>query len=288
MFEARYENEYGLLRFSGGGGSCFRTLQIDGLGLPELECNVTGYAGQPGQVLISSKDSARVITLSGDVTAPEGLRQELSRMMRILYHPGRLTISSGSRSRAINCRCTAANETERQGLGIAVLVLQFTCDNPYFTDETPRRVNLFYRRDMVQSTFALPCVFTERVHRLTVINAGDVRAEPVFTVYNDFQASETAFLSLDYGLEIMNHTTGRKIALLRETLPGEVITIDLPNRRITSDIAGDITYSISQDTFLSDFYLETGANDVETVNYSPGENIGVVMRYDNQYAEAMI
>ena len=288
MFEARYENERGLIRFSGGSGSIFRTLKIAGLGPPAKEFNVTGYAGQPGQTLISEKDLARTITLSGDVTVPDVIHQELSRMMRILYFPGKLTIASGNRKRSINCRCTTFDEPERHGRNIASLVLQFTCDHPYFTDEEPRTVNLFHRKDLIQSSFTLPCVFTERIHRQEVDNAGDFRAEPVITIYNEYQPAGISLLSLDYGVEIINHTTGQKILLERETVPGEVVIIDIPKRRITSNLAGDITASISQDTFLSDFWLETGRNDVESINYSLGENICVVMQYDNQYIEAVI
>ena len=288
MFAARYENELGMIQFSGGGDSIFRTFKVVGLGPPSKESNVTGYAGQPGQFLLSEKDLPRTITLSGDVTAPAMVHQELSRMIRILYHPGRLTIASGSRIRSINCRCTAFDDPEYHGRNIASLVLQFTCDNPYFTDEKLRRVDLFYRKDLVQSSFTLPCIFTERIHRLEVINAGDVQSEPIIKVYNDYQKSGVSLFSKDYGVEIINHTKGQKILLEREIISGETITIDIPNRRITSDVAGDITASISLNSFLSDFWLAVGKNDIEVVNYSTGENIGVVMTYDNQYIEAVI
>ena len=109
------------------------------------------------------------------------------------------------------------------------------------------------------------------------------RTEPVFTVYN----SGVSTFAESYGIEIENHTTGQSLLIERHTQSGEAITIDIPARKITSSIAGDITASISQDTYLSDFWLAEGANDIEAVNYNAGEDISVVMEYDNKYIEAV-
>lgn len=283
MFEARFENEYGLIRFGGGSGPVFRTKEFAGLGPPKKEFKVAGYAGQPGQELISEKDLARVITLSGDVIPRGSMQQELARMIKILYHPGRLTILSGSRKRSIRCRCTDFDDPERRGGKISGTVIQFTCDNPYFTDDKRRRVDLFQRKNLIKTTFTLPCAFSSRVNRLNVINSGDVQTEPVFTVYN----SGVSTFAESYGIEIENHTTGQSLLIERHTQSGEAITIDIPARKITSSIAGDITASISQDTYLSDFWLAEGANDIEAVNYNAGEDISVVMEYDNKYIEAV-
>ena len=284
MFEARFENKYGLIRFGGGSGPVFRTKEFAGLGPPKKEFKVAGYAGQPGQELISEKDLARVITLSGDVIPRGSMQRELARMIKILYHPGKLTILSGSRKRSIRCRCTDFDDPERRGKKNAGTVIQFTCDNPYFTDDERRRVDLFQRKNLIQTTFTLPCAFSSRVNRLNVINSGDVQTEPVFTIYNSGTASA---LAESYGIEIENHTTGQSLLIERHTQSGEVITIDIPARKITSSIAGDITASISQDTYLSDFWLSEGANDIEAVNYNAGEDISVVMEYDNKYIEAV-
>lgn len=284
MFEARFENEYGLIRFGGASGPVFRTIEISGLGPPKKEFNVTGYVNQPGQELISEKDTARTITLAGDIISPGTLQQEASRMIKILYHPGRFTILSGNRKRSIGCRCTDFDDLERHGKDIASMVIQFTCDNPYFTDETRQSVELFQRKNLIKTQFTLPCMFSSRTNRLDIINSGDVRAEPVFTIYNS--GNVQAFAE-SYGIELANHTTGQSILIERHTTNGEVITVDIPNRKITSSIEGDITSSISQDTYLSNFWLEEGANDVEAVNYNAGEDISVVMTYDNQYIEAV-
>lgn len=287
MLAISFENDFGRLWLSGSGGLPLRLLAAEGLGLGGKECNVTSYAGQSGQVLLSEKDAARVITLSFDVSAVGGhLREELSRMMRILYHAGRLTVVSGNRRRVIGCRCTAFEEPERHGRELAALVVQFTCDMPYFTDEVPQSVNLFLRSDKVRSSFTLPCVFTERTNRLLVTNRGDVCAEPVFMVHHAAQ-DEASALDEAIGLELINHTTGQRILVEHGTVPDETVTIDIAERQITSDIDGDITHTLSQDSYLSDFWLDVGVNDVEAVNYNTAARIGVVMRYDNRYVEAI-
>ena len=87
---------------------------------------------------------------------------------------------------------------------------------------------------------------------------------------------------------MINHTTGQQLVLERAAAAGEVVTIDIPNRQIVSSLDGDVTSVISQDTYLSDFWLDVGVNDVEAVSYATGERIGVVMTYYNQYVEAIL
>ena len=286
MVHIEFENELGRLFFTGGGDALLKTVQVAGLGPPDREFQVTGYSGQAGQHLISQKDMARIITISGDLAAPGRLQQELSAMMRILYHPGRLLISSGNRRRCISCRLTSFDEPERHGRGMASFVLQFTCDNPYFTDEREQSVQLFYRRDLVSGRFTLPCVFTECVTRRNVVNRGDVKAEPVITLYNSY-SEDAAVFSLRSGIHMMNHSTGQALVFLHTTVPGEIVTIDIPKRQIISSRSGDITGTLAEDSFLSDFWLETGVNDVEVINYTD-DDIRVLLTYNNQYIEAVL
>lgn len=288
MFEMTFENNFGRICLSGGRGTSFRVTEVEGLGLVAREFNVTNYANQPGQVLISQRDVARTITVSGDVCAQAGLKKTLSDMMRILYYPGKLSIFTDIGKRVIDCRCKTVTEPKYRSREVASLVLQFVCDRPYFTDEADKQESLFYKQNLIRSSFTLPCPFTERVHRKQVVNRGDVAAEPVITVFNDVAVSDVGVMSLDFGLEVVNHTTEQSVLLEYETVPGETVTIDIPNRNITSSIAGDITNRISKNSFLSDFILAPGANDLEVMNYSLGQKISVLVTYQNQYVEAVI
>lgn len=288
MFEMSFENQMGKLRLSGGQGTSFRITAVEGLGLMPREFNVKDFSTQAGQVLISKRDVARTITVSGDVYAKKGLKKTLSQMMKVLYHPGKLSVSAGGKKRMIACRCTTVTEPKYRSRELASLVLQFVCDMPYFTDEKGKTVSLFHRKNLIRSSFTLPCIFTEKVCRKQIINAGDVDTEPVITVFNDVVSSDIAVMSLDFGLEVINHTTGQKILLAYETQPGETVTIDIPGRQILSNMQGDITDVISKNSFLSDFVLVPGLNDVEVINYSVDQKIGVLIFYQNRYVEAVV
>ncbi len=282
-----FENDLGELALHAGPypGTGIFVKYIQGLGFVATEDNVVSYANQPGQVLVSQKEPARVITLSCDVVGRENTAELFRRMIRILRKEGKLTACSGSVRRAIRCRCTHIDEPERRSKSIFSTVLQFTCDSPYFMDTASQEVTLFERRDLVQGSFTLPCVFTERVHRCIVYNQGDFRAEPVLRLYNA-KTEKTTGESAD--IVFLNHTTGQKIVLKHLMGTDETVTVDIPNRKVESSTGVNLLSSLSQDSYLSDFWLEQGVNDLEIINYNIGTNISVLLCYDNQYAEAVM
>ena len=74
----------------------------------------------------------------------------------------------------------------------------------------------------------------------------------------------------------------------------ETVTIDIPNRTITSDQPSDenqngnlINY-ISDDTFLSAFQLSLGTNHIKAVDHNQSANFDVVCEYSNKYIEAVV
>ncbi len=72
-------------------------------------------------------------------------------------------------------------------------------------------------------------------------------------------------------ITVENHTTGKKIVLNHDFQPGEVITIDIPKRSVTSSISGNILNSISNDTVLGDFYFEVGNNRISAKSLNASE-----------------
>ena len=256
---------------------------VSGLGLPKRDCAVIGYAGQPGQELLSCRDVGRVITLSFDLAA--GAVEELSRVLGILYEPGVLTLENGARKRRISCRTEAVEEPEKRGPGLYSLVAQFVCDKPYFTDEAPVRAPLFYRRDLIESGFLLPCVFTERQDSCVLKNLGDVAAEPVFTVANVGKEEST---SEKQGILLKNGRTAKTLHLDYATAPGETLLVDVPGRQIVSSLWGDVTDCLSPDSYLSDFVLLPGENPLLAESLRPGEALSVSLAYDNLYTEAVM
>lgn len=287
LFHMTFENAYGSIEFGGGDAPVYRTTEVTGLGPPQKEFNVVSYAGQAGQETIAEKDLPRVITLGGDLCRTEGVQEELSRMARVLYHPGELKIHSGSKKRKIACRCTAFDDPERRGPNVARFVVQFTADNPFFTDFEPREIPVFQRELLLEGSFTLPCMFSKRTSRQNIFNMGDVKTEPIFTIYSLDSDAETSAIDGETGIVVTNHTTGQHIQLECSTTPGEVITIDIPNRRVESSKNPDIITTLTGDSFLSNFWLAEGGNDVEVISYNTGETISVICRYDNQYVEAV-
>ena len=129
-------------------------------------------------------------------------------------------------------------------------------------------------------------IATKRINASEITIQGDVSIYPVIRIQNN--SGGTTELLTDYGLEIVNNTTGCRIFLDYKTDPGEVVTIDLPNRRVVSSKNGNIAQHLSDDTILEDFVLELGTNEIEAINYNTNEDISVVMEYSNQYAMVVI
>ena len=143
------------------------------------------------------------------------------------------------------------------------------------------RINLFYRKDLVESSFILPCLFTERENKCNVVNRGDVPAEPIITICG-ISAPQG-----DGGIAVINHTTGKRLELETSVAFGEIITIDIPNRTVTSSISGNIISVLSLDSYLADFCLVEGKNLLEAESYDTEQRISVVVSYENQYIESL-
>lgn len=284
-------NKYGRLEIGGGAHPSARLLQIKGIGIPAKEPEAIVFAGQPGQVYQSIRDMPRTITMQFEFF---GGPQQLEQINRMIYEELEIRISCGAYRRKIKGICINPEEIE----GIIYhswyrLVLQLVCNNPYFNDFNDTRVVISRRKDLFPNLLeddvwkiALPAAATERIQKTDIVNYGLINIYPVITVYNN-PASEAAVLS-EGGLEIYNETTGKRIALNYELSTGEELTVDLPARRIISNLSGVITNCISDDTVLSDFYLVPGENTVSVTNYNTASEIAAVLRYNNYYASAVI
>lgn len=286
-----YENQWGTIHFCGkrktaDSGVYLKT--ITGLGLPEVEYQTESYVKIPGQRVVQKRDLERVITLSVDVCSEKQMMKIIRNLSCIMYHPGMLTVLSGTIQRKISCRLGRMEEPVRQGRQITSVVLQLICDKPYFTDPSPCKTELYSRRDLICHEFTLPCVFTERTTRTNVINDGDVNVEPILTFYNVGTHAGSEVQTEHFGVEVVNHTTGKILKLNCNTEPSEVIEVDIPNRKITSNYRGNLITMLASESFLSDFLLITGCNDIEIINHNITEEIQVLLSYERQYVEAVI
>lgn len=284
MIHISYENEYGKIDMGGGNHQHINIREITGLALPDKSYNTVTYAGTDGQETISETVMPRIITISGDISG--NLQHVIAKTAALLNFPGTLSIQSLAKRRRISCRCTSFDISERrQGNLYQPFVFQFTADDPYFLDFENRTISVFQRVDQITPSFICPLIFTRRDNEADIINMGNCNTEPVLYIYNNAKAVSAN--TNEYGIEIVNQTTGASINLLYHTEDNEVITIDIPHRKITSNTKGNIINYISDDTFLSDFTLIPGTNHVKAVNYNTNENIEVICEYSSRYIEAV-
>ncbi|MBE7048676.1 MAG: hypothetical protein E7393_04830 [Ruminococcaceae bacterium] len=280
-----YENDWGSLQLYGGGG-VWNVTECVGLELPNKVFQVVQYAEMPGQVTMQERAEARVVTLRGDCC---GGRQALSEGMRILNQKGRLWIQGQGIFRQIEAYCSLFEIQKHHGEYVE-FIMQFTCDDPYFGAEEPVRMAMYGRRDLVEGSFKMPCLFTSRLTTATIYNNGDVKAEPIFTIYCKSVGSGGD----TQGICIENTTTGAKFMLDYTMVEGETITVDIPNRQIYSDLKttdnneGNLIEYISKDTYLSDLALVVGENQFTTSNYNVGSDIIIVCELKEKYLEAVM
>lgn len=283
-----FENDLGKIEMGGGSHPKVNLREITGLSLPEKNYNVVTYAGQNGQETISETAAARTITIGGDICGH--LQKETTRMARILNRPGTLFIHSVNKHRRIPCRCTAFDINEKQGHIIQCFAMQFTADDPAFLDDQNKTIAVFQRVDQIKGSFIFPFVFTIRNNEADIVNMGDCETEPVFTV----TSSGATVSGDDYGFEISNETTGSKIFLKYRLSANETVTIDIPNRTITSDQPseenqnGNLINFISDDTFLSSFQFVLGTNHIKAVDHNQSVKFDVLCEYTNKYIEAVV
>lgn len=277
-----YENKYGILSM-GNKSDRWRITGIKGLNLTGKTYNMVRYGTFGGQETIYSSYDARIITISGDVYS-ENLSEELSRALRIFNEPGTLSVISKHKQRLIKCNQITFNEVSRRGCFIE-FTLQFICDNPYFNDLFPTVTGVFGRIGLIKGSFTLPCSFSTRNNNKYILNSGDSTSEPIFNIYIKSQDGENTDENIGY--KITNLTTNQMIWLKYEGCEGEVITINIPERKIESSINGNIIINISDDTFLNDFQLAKGENFINVLNYNTSETVNVECIHDNFYIEAV-
>jgi len=261
-------------------------LEITGLGYPNKTASTVTYAGQDGQSFTGEVMTARTITISANICNDGNLQNTISNACRILNHLVTLRIESGLMRRQISCRCNAFTCDPPNG-AYQHIVLQLIADKPAFEDYDSTEINIFRRVDLISTPFILPMEFTHRYTDAHIYNSGDNRAEPIFYISNS-PVDGIALLDDEIGILITNETTGQHIKLDTTTQDGEIITVDIPHRKITSSTRGNIINTMSLDTFLDDFWLDIGDNRIVVTNYNTTEQISVVCTYKNQYIEAVV
>lgn len=283
------QNDFGKFEIGGGRDKKARLITIEGIGIPAKDDTTIVFEGQAGKTVTGSRDLERVITMSLDFSGDEC---EVEKLYRIIHKPVEILFFLGNRRRMIRGRCTTA--TDITGIiyhRLQSAVLQFVCYNPYFLDFNKTVKAISANEDQFPNTnmdgkwyVELPAKATLRSSKASIYNYGDVEIYPLITLQNN-KTIDT--LSDNSSITLSNLTTGKDVILEYQMSAGENVIIDLENRAITSDINGSIVSCISDDTVLSDFYLEVGKNDI-VIEAGSAENIFAVAHYFNQYVSVVI
>lgn len=275
-----YKNKYGTIRMNGGGhDNAWRIYEISGIGFPQKNFTYNTYAGIHGQELDSVSIASRIITISGDISERSQKVLSMASIMRILNEDGELRIQTGGKIRRAKVR-TLSFEPEQRKSMYKKFVLQLEADNPFFFGSAPRKYAVFSRSALLTSPFMLPTAFSRRNMEADVINRGDVEAEPEIIISKPISSD---VVEGDM-VVLKNASTGSVLCLEHTVQPGEIITINISNRTIESNISGNIIIKISLDTVLRSFVLQPGKNSI--VCDSSDISLLVSCEYEELYLEA--
>lgn len=284
-------NEFGTINF--GYKYNYKIREISGLEAVNKTFNVITYSEENGQETQSFVTGSRAITIAGTIRAGNGfLLEDLKRqMLRITHHiPCTLEVHTHRVSRKIKVNQIIYEPRETFGNMFSYFTMQFICDNPWFNDLYPTVVDMSEYIDLIKPTaggFAeLPAVWSTRgTSNLKIINAGDEISRPVIRMFAIKSLLDTP--EGDTHITLKNDSTKQFITLNNyKPVAGETISIDTYERTIISSINGRIDKWLSDDSFLSDFWLKLGDNIVSIENTNTDINLATQLEYENNYAEA--
>lgn len=278
------KGENGNFEIGGGAHANARLLDIQGIGLPPKEVTAATFAGQNGQSVTSVRDSVRTITVSFDFYVNPRMMQKL---YGILYAPVEMCFYTSGGRYTITAQCRDSVDVERIIYGAwNKVAVQFVCDDPYFHDMQETKIAVASYVNYFPNAYedgkwlvSLPAVATERLTRVTVKNKGVTKIYPQISAKKTNAAVGT---SSEYGLKLINHTTGKTIEIDYRLTATSNILFNVAKRKIT-DGDVNITSYISDDTVLSDFYLIPGANDIEVIALDNADLITADLTFNNNY-----
>lgn len=275
----KYVSKGGTVRMNGP-LSHIALIALSGFELPAAEYEEIEFASENGVTTTGKKDSPRTMTVSGDI---QGGQKTIEEILKAFYYDGTLYCEFGNIKRKIDCKVINMSDVDRKGKsGINSFTVQFQADYPYFSDFNDTVKAVSGRRDLINGSFVLPCVWTEYVQGGVIKNTGDKIVFPIIAI-----TAQNATESTSATITVANNTTGAFITLDYVMEEGETITIDLNTRRLKSSLNGYITNKISDDTVLSNFYLELGDNDISFETDALGQSLRTVITYNKLYLMAV-
>ena len=255
-----YTNEHGRIQLNGtGNDNAWCIYEIAGTGFLKKNYTYNAYVGIMGHELNTQTIPSRVITISGDIPETAQKSMSMSDVIRILNTDGELEILTKNKCRRAKVRTIDFSADEKKSV-FKKFVLQLESDVPYFFGANTVKYNIYSREGCLTSPFILgDAPFSIRTTYADIVNMGDVECEPIIKISKPILDDDTEY---ERPLVIKNETTGTTLTLEHIMSPGETVTIDIPNRKITSDMYGNLLNEISLDTVLMEFVLVPGKNKV--------------------------
>ena len=293
-----YKNDLGELTFSGG-LSDFSIREIVGLGTPDKKYQTREYLDFDGQRTLSSHFVPRTISMSFDISG-EDTSSLTAKLYKVLSKEGTLYTYFNTSCRRIAVNQVKIDSFSQNSSRSRSFVAQFICDNPYFFDthsvsmpcyETVK--NIRYNTASGKWNLGTPTIWGAKNNNLLLVNTGDIKAYPTFKIHS-FGSSDN-----NNGIELLRvnpNSSGeiiQRFCLNYALTDGETLTIsfdprsDLGRRYLKSSLGVNLLSFRSENSSLSDFYLEPGENRIILNNLSTGNILSASLTYENQYIEGV-
>lgn len=274
-----YKNNFGTVVMLGEGNNGFSICETDGLNILGKERNLIHFHNKDGYEESDSFWGQRIISISGDIKSTD--YAILKNAVKVFSLPGILTLFTDYGSYEITVNDTVFKTTQKNSM-YKTYCAQFTCDFPHFSDCTDIFSGVYSRTDNITPETFLPAVFSSRTCGGIVKNSGNVAIEPQIIIKSLAEAPEDGFITIE------NKTTGKKIIINYKLSADEIITADIPNRTVTSNINGDITSYLSPESYLCDITLICGENNIDVLASDGNRNCEIYVVYRNLYTGVMI
>ena len=274
-----YTSDMGSVVMSGDGKEKFAVCEADGLELMNRERNLVRFYNTHGYKESNAFYGQRVITVSGDIKTTD--KDEMRRAINVFSVQGTLKIETDSQKREIAVDDVCFKLAEDNGM-YKKFCVQMTCDSPFFTECEDISAGAYVRENLITSETTLPAMFSKRTSGGNIINAGDIKCEPKIIIECIDDTDEEGNIIVE------NSTIGCKIQINYTAKKGEIITVDIKERTITSSTKGDITYALAPTSYLCDMYLKKGKNYVDAVADYGNRNCNVYVVFRNNYTGMVI
>lgn len=272
MTKLTLKNSLGEAVMAGGGNSHIRLTALSGLEFVPKSYGTVKFSETDGIQTVTDVHTERTITGKGDIFFTSD--EEIKKLYSVFLKKGEIFLTSKGKSYKCGYK-PSKFETEKQGNHVVSFVFQIICDSPYFLPYRSEKKDIYKRQDMINGDVTLPAVFTARETKTYVVNKGHKKCEPTINLYYAKDLEGTS----DNGVIIKNATTGQFIKFNGKVKDYGSVAVNVSQRKAYAGSGEDISRLLSNDTYLSEFFIETGSNEIEILNNNLSESIYADIEY---------